>query len=385
MSASHSSELPVPSLWTPRVANALVALLAVAATLLLFEIGVRWFVDLDALGPIQVHDVDLEKRIAFLPGKERSYETPEFHYTIRTNRFGRRDREWTPAELADPRNLLFIGDSFVMGASVEDPSTIPTRLEARAAAHGEPREVFNFGMPATGIPQYVEILEDALGIGVQAHTVLLGIFIGNDFDPATLQPGYPQPAQAAAAAAAPRKQFEMRSKLLDFLKLRVSHSERLVGWVLQLDEWLGIRLYNTTGSHIFLRNPPPDKAESFDRILDSLGTFADICARNGRELYVVVFPNKIQIENRDSLSSSVYDALRPNRQIAEYCASKGLRCYDELPALAEAYEREKHPLYFPTDRHLNEDGTRVAAESLSAWLEGAGALESAPPLRPAAL
>jgi len=355
------------------LANLLLATGSLLLCLLILELGVRLFVDVDGPGPIAVYDVDLSTRIAFLPGRERLYETPEFRYTLKTNRFGRRDREWSDAELADEGNLLFVGDSFVMGASVEDEESIPTRLEAWTKAKGTPREVFNFGMPVTGIPQYVRILEDALRIGVKARTVLIGVFVGNDFEPGLLEP---VDALPPVAAAPPR--FAPHSLLLDVLRRRVSQSSLLVGWMLQLGDWLGVRLYNTNNSYIFLRNPPPDQIETFDRFLDKLREIQEICERHGRDLYIVVFPNKIQVENHESLSTSVYDTERPNRRIAEYCASQGLRCFDQLAVLSDTYAREGRPPYFPVDRHLNQMGNRIAADSIAASLERAHALAPNP-------
>ena len=161
-----------------------------------------------------------------------------------------------------------------------------------------------------------------------------------------------------SAAAGFRRTAELmpHSALLDFLRMRVSHSSRLVGWMLQLDDWLGIRLYNTSSSYIFLRNPPREQTETFERLLAKVGEIHEICVRNGRELYVVVFPNKIQVENHESLSTSVYDAERPNRRIAEYCASLGLRCFDQLAVLSDSFKRDGRPLYFAVDRHLNSSG-----------------------------
>jgi hypothetical protein len=322
---------------------------------------------------IPIYDVDLSTGLSFLPGREHRYETDELRYTVKTNRFGRRDREWSEAELADPRNLLFVGDSFVMGNGVEDEDSIPTQLEARMAQAGTPREVFNFGMPGAGIPHYARILRDAVRIGVSARTVLVGVFLGNDFAPGTLSPILPLASTPAAT-----RSFRPRSALLDLLWVRVSHSPRLVGWMLHLDGFLGIRLYTTSSSYIFLRHPRPEQAEIFRQILDHLRAFDRICRRHGRDAYVVIFPNRIQVENHESLSSSAYDAERPNRLIREYCERHGLRCFDQLTALSDAYARARRPLYFSVDRHLNEFGNRVAAESIATSLERAHALAANP-------
>jgi hypothetical protein len=219
-------------------------------------------------------------------------------------------------------------------------------------------------MGSTGIPQYLQMLEDALRIGVKARTVLVGVFVGNDFQPESLDPLDRLPPVAAAEPG-----FVPQSALVAFLKLRVSHSPLTVGWMLQLGDWLGIRLYDTDNSHIFLRHPQPDQVAVTQRILAKLGEIQEICAHNQRDLAVVIFPNKIQVENHDSLSTKFYDPERPNQVIAEYCRSRGLRCWDQLPILSAAYAREGRPLYFPVDRHLNTEGNRIAAASIADSLE----------------
>jgi hypothetical protein len=356
-----------------RLANVALAAGSLALCLLVAEVGVRWLVDLRKQMPIPVYDVDLSTRLAFLPGRERTYQTDEFRYTLRSNRFGRRDVEWSQPVLEDERGVLFVGDSFVLGAGVEDEESIPTRLEAWTETLGERREVFNFGMAAVGLPHYMLLLEEALQIGVRADTVLLGIFVGNDFEYSALQPLVPEDSLLPVDAVPPR--FAPRSALLDYLRLRVSHSSRFVGWTLTVGDWLGVRLYNTVGSYIFLRSPSPEQVDVFDRILATLGGFQELCRRNQRELYVVIFPNKMQVENHDELENSLYDPELPNRRIVEYCESRGLRCLDQLPVLANAYARERRPLYFPVDRHLNTLGNQTAAQSIFAWLERAQALE----------
>jgi hypothetical protein len=356
-----------------RLADVALAAGSLALCLLVAEVGVRWLVDLRKQMPIPVYDVDLSTRLAFLPGRERTYQTDEFRYTLRTNRFGRRDVEWSQPVLEDKGSVLFVGDSFVLGAGVEDEESIPTRLEGWTETLGERREVFNFGMPAVGLPHYLLLLKEAFRIGVSAETVLLGVFVGNDFEYSSLQPLVPEDPLPPVDAAPPR--FAPRSALFDYLRLRVSHSSRFVGWTLTVGDWFGVRLYNTAGSYLFLRNPSPEQDDVFDRILTSLGEFQELCRRNQRELYVVLFPNKMQVENHDELESSIYDPERPNRRILEYCELRGLRCLDQLPVLANAYAREQRPLYFPVDRHLNSLGTQIAAQSIFAWLDGAHALE----------
>jgi lysophospholipase L1-like esterase len=92
------------------------------------------------------------------------------------------------------------------------------------------------------------------------------------------------------------------------------------------------------------------------------------CDRSGRDLYGVIIPNKIQVENRDELTDWIYDAAKPNRMIGEYCDEIGIPCLDLLPVLSEAYQSHRQNLYFPVDRHLTPAGTAIVAEALADFL-----------------
>ncbi len=359
----------------------LVAIGAIAS-LLVLEIGVRLFVDPQEHAPIAVHDVDPARPIAFLPNRQRVYETSEFRYTVSFNRFGRRDVEWTPQTIADPRNLLMIGDSFVLGSGVDHPDAIPTRLEAELAARGEVREVFNFGMPVGAPPTYLELLRDALDSGFAAETILVGLFVGNDFYDYLL-PGR-QRSTAPAAEPAPRLRWLPRSELARFVRLRVSQSPRLVGLALGLSGMFGISLYDTAGSYVFLRRPTAEQEAVFDAMLGYVGRMQELAEARGRRLLAVIFPNKIQVENQEELTGAVFDAARPNQRILAFCAERGLACIDLLPALRAAWTHRGEPLFYPIDRHMNATGYRIAAEVvgefLGTWAEPAR--PSAGPPRP---
>ena len=115
-----------------------------------------------------------------------------------------------------------VGDSFVMGAGVPKEGTIPNLLEAIFGAKtGKTIEVFNFGIGgAISTPEYKILLEKALRLGISAKTVLVAIFIGNDFNPRNF----------AIRRSSPIKLEFFRIRLIDFVKKRVSESSRLTGF-----------------------------------------------------------------------------------------------------------------------------------------------------------
>jgi len=329
----------------------------------LLEVGTRAVVPPREWPPRVIRQVDPENRAAFLPGAESFYESDEFRFTVRTNRYGRRDVEWSAEAMADPRNIVFIGDSMVFGYGVDREGAVPALLEARLARTGEPREVLDFSMVACSLPTYAELLEEALRLGVAAETVLLGITVGNDFSSDVLDPPGPPLSEA------PPLPWYSHSAFLDYLKRRAEGSPVLVGSALVIGRWLGLTLYDTSGSYIFLRRQTPEQEAVFRRILAITGSIAAKARENGRRLHVVIFPNKIQVENTDELTGAIYDAEKPNRLIREQCEALGLACLDLRPVLSAAYRAGSGPLFFPVDRHHNEKGNGIVAEAIFEFLE----------------
>jgi hypothetical protein len=350
--------------------NAALVAVSLVVALGALELGVRLLVDLKAQQPIGVYDVDPENPLRFLPGAEHTYTSTEFSFTVKLNRFGRRDAEWSTGTIADPRSILLIGDSFVLGNAVEAPDTLPARMELQLAERGDPREVLNFGMPGGSPPNYARLLESAIDEGFRARTVVVAIFVGNDFYPDVLQPLKP-PSQAPA----PGPSRLPASALVAWLKLRVAQSARLMGLVLTAGRWLGISLYDTAGSYIFLRHQTPEQTAFFERVLAEIGRMSDLAARDGRRLYAVVIPNRLQVENGEELTGRIYDASAPHRRIVAWCTAHGIPCLDLLPALVAA-PREGGPLYFPIDRHFTPRGYALAADLIVDFLAARGAVAS---------
>lgn len=343
--------------------NAALAAFSLAAVFGALELAVRGLVDFQAQQPTAVHDVDWDDPVRFLPGSHRTYRTQEFQFTVSFNRYGRRDAEWSAETVADPRGILLIGDSFVLGNAVEEPDTIPAGMEARLAERGDPREVLNFGMPGGAPPHYARLLEAALRDGFGARTIVVALFVGNDFNAEVFEPFQRPPASPDPAPAAPPG-----SALLRWLRLRVAQSARLVGLTLTVARWLGLTVYDSAGSYVFLREQTPEQQHLFARVLAEVGRMQDLAQAHGRHLYVVVIPNKLQVENGEDLTGPIYDAGAPDARILAWCRTRRLPCLDLLPELAAAFTGGSEPLYYPIDRHLTPHGYALAADAILDFL-----------------
>jgi hypothetical protein len=157
-----------------------------------------------------------------------------------------------------------------------------------------------------------------------------------------------------------------------------------VGLALTAGRVLGVSVYDSAGTYIFLRERTPEQEDLFRRIMSHIGRMKERCDVTGRRLFVVIMPNRIQVENRDALTGRIYDAARPNRDIERYCDELRIPCLDLLPVLNEAHERDGEALFYVADRHLNVHGSRRAAEAIARFLmaEGVPAAARGGALRP---
>ena len=76
--------------------------------------------------------------------------------TMHLNLYGFRDAQWDVLHKR-ARRILFVGDSFVEGFMAADDETIPAVFARRARAAGQAVEVFNLGIGATGLSDYMKI------------------------------------------------------------------------------------------------------------------------------------------------------------------------------------------------------------------------------------
>src|SRR5262245_39553087 len=105
--------------WLPNVALVFFSLLVFFG---IAEVATRMLWKQEAHGLYQV----LPDQMHLTSNTEASYKSSEFEFKVTSNRFGRRDWEWTDAVMKDPGNIVFVGDSFVLGYGVNDPDTVPT-------------------------------------------------------------------------------------------------------------------------------------------------------------------------------------------------------------------------------------------------------------------
>ena len=94
------------------------------------------------------------------------------------NLYGFRDGPWD-VRAKRARRIVFVGDSFVEGFMAAEDETIPAVFARRARAAGQAVEVMNLGIGATGLSEYLKLIQDAVPALSPDEVVL--VFYANDF------------------------------------------------------------------------------------------------------------------------------------------------------------------------------------------------------------
>ncbi|GAB6041437.1 alginate O-acetyltransferase AlgX-related protein [Endothiovibrio diazotrophicus] len=340
-------------------------LLSLLVALLLVELTL-WAIDYREARPHPVYNVDRRDPTRLLPHSTDRYHSGEFDFTLRANRFGRRDREWSAEAMADPENILAIGDSFIMGYGVEQGASIPGRMEALAAKRGEPLEVFNFGIAGeTALPEYRHLFEQAVALGIASRRVVVALFLGNDFNPRRpRQPPAGAPGERAETTSGRWMRRLRNTRSYRLVRHLIATSPPLVDLTLRLGEALDLPTFDGRSAPVFLRRYSAQQQAFIERQLRLMERLDALARHRGRQLTFVVIPNKIQVENARALDNAHYQPDRPNRLIRAHCARHRLRCLDLTPALREIWRRDGKPLYYPVDRHFTPRGNDLAARHI---------------------
>jgi hypothetical protein len=154
---------------------------SVALTLVAVEVGLRW------LRPIPF---SIERNMYYEPDpytgyRIKPYSKGQFAGGIPAvaNRHGHRSDEIAVVKGPGVFRILVLGDSFTMGASVEQAETYASVLQRLLNADAKLRyEVINAGVGGWSPLQYAQYYEH-YGPELEPDLVLVGFFVGNDLKP----------------------------------------------------------------------------------------------------------------------------------------------------------------------------------------------------------
>lgn len=303
--------------------------------------------------------------------------------------------------------VLSMGDSVTAGYRVGQHETFSYLLERWLGGQGDFKKaevmVSCVEDPVKGL-YYLKLY----GRGFNPHILLLGITLGNDITQAymgldpegtfilrmdekkvdiTKNEGFDKESilkriasyevPAECLKKGPRNKAPSHGGLLGksaLLRLARAWAERDGPQAIAsyYGEYERPRLFDgTSGLGFFLKNPPGEVKEAYERLFETLAAYESFCRLRGIGLVVVLFPQRFQVEpggwemtrKAYGLHERCFDLMLPNKIIGEFAKRNGIPLIDPTEAMADEYGGAG--LFLPKgDMHPNGKGHRALFEGI---------------------
>jgi hypothetical protein len=307
------------------------------------------------------------------------YETPFTRrlatdlYGYSPNSLGYNDDEFTIAKRPGIRRIAAIGDSFFV-APVPRPQGVIARLEQLLAESAANAEVYNFGILASNLDDYLIMLQDQ-ALVFQPDLVLLGIYVGNDLRISKVKTTFNYHSFALDRALGDIAHrvaalwIEHTGGFRDVTREPAAMPD-LDAPVTTRENYLGDIRREIA---LFQKSPTSETQRAWFDSLATLGRIVDACRGHGVELAVVVQPSHPQVSHAileegargGGIDPDALDVTIPQRRLAAFFAERGVPTLDLLPAFERATrDRDPDDFYLKNDPHWSVAGNDVAARAL---------------------
>lgn len=387
--------------------NLLLGLLSVGLTLLVVEVGLRWF----APPPYPVetgrfyacHD---QLGWTGKPNFAGTIEGSGFEQWVEFNSLGLHDTDHSPAKPPATFRLLMLGDSYVQAVQVAEAETAHQLLEDNLNGQFEtPQfEVISGGVINWGTNQQLLFYRN-YGRHYHPDLVLLMFFIGNDFQdnlpgnlltvqgfncyapyfaycetglnptPLNYAPGVSQLADNCSTLRRiminPMGKIYQNWRLYQQLEpLIIAHQPR---------QRFG-RAYPTSFSALYLPNDEAELDLAWQITLATISRLQQEVTAEGHQFAVALIspgmvvrllllsPAERERFWRDNPDFAAAQADQPNRRLADFLNQHQIPFLDLTPGMVEHWADHAEPLYLLEDGHWTAAGNRLAANLLTNWL-----------------
>lgn len=387
-----------PGRRTRWLSKTLLVAMSVAAGLLLAEGGLR-------IARFQTGG--LYRRADLVTGSSlrpnaRAVNAREGYGIIRINSQGLRDHETTPIKPSSVFRVIMLGDSYLEAAQVDLDASVSKVLERMLRKEGQ-FEVLNFGVSGYGTTQeYLQLKE--YGFKFSPDLVLLCLTLGNDVrnNSKTLNatPSLPY------FNLNPEGELVLDDSFLSDPKFKsVLARDRTLWWrglewgcdhsrVLSLlvDIVRGYRAEDGAAETRRIRagdigaldpafqgdwmiydpSPKGEWTAAWQVTEKIILKIADLCRERRTDFGVVLVSNSVQVSERSRKEflekHPDLDLAYPNHRMLRLCEEHGIACVDLVPPLLAFHRATARYVHGfgsnPGSGHWNEDGHRVAAESI---------------------
>lgn len=278
---------------------------------------------------------------------------------FRTNALGHRGPPIGP-KAPDEFRILVLGDSVTLSAYTDQSETYPAVLEQLLRTGGRNVRVINAGVAGASLREELLILNET-GLIVDPDVVLVGLFL-ND---ATRSRMFIIPEGLARYSAIARRLAQNWSENRAREENREEY-ERLSGRPYPEAEFAEGAW--RTDSAAFERRIAENATDwggawfgwAWNEMRPDLDIMRALAREHGFELVVALLPATIQWE-------AEYLDDRPQRFFRDLMGEMKIEHLDLLPALREAYQRDRRPLAYD-HAHLRPAGNRIVADVLAGFV-----------------
>lgn len=274
---------------------------------------------------------------------------------LETNSFGFRGPELKRD--AFPR-ILFIGDSITLADSVDDQATFVRQTEALLRRRYPNAETINAGVGASGIRDYLRLIEEAAPI--DSDMAVIGLYL-NDFksSPVFFPMELPFLLRRSWAASYFNLLLSMRLRPPDIHKDDSLFLSNLSLLSLQAEQNLN---HSDSGASKEIREQILNSihdwggswtSDSWKIISSKMKEIQSVLSRSKTQSLYLLFPVRYQVEENNIVNF-------PQRAFQSICHTLSLECVDLLPLFREEYRRGTQ-LFFD-HCHLTEAGNEVTAK-----------------------
>ena len=295
----------------------------------------------------------------------------DYGHGLRGNRLGYPGQDFDEAKNPSNIRIAALGDSFAVGPAVAFEDNYLTRLQSGSL----PIEVLNFGVSGAGPREYRSILNRDVW-RFHPDFVLVSIFVGNDVTETLATPRHLHPDGHALWVLAKRGcriLAENRRRGTD-----AAGVDRLTAGRLSEQTFGDIEARRLA---VCSRSQVQALDKKWQRTFDDLQGIVKDCRSEHVPVAFVLIPDEFQV-NAEVLASAMslggYDAAdidleMPQRKLSAFLEELKTPCLDLLPAFSGAPET-----YASRNTHWNARGNHLAAEQITAWLQGLKELKLSP-------
>jgi lysophospholipase L1-like esterase len=311
----------------------------------------------------------------YVPGSHDRVERLEFRQPVQVNNVGFIDDDFSLSPPSNVTRIAAIGDSVTAGMQVGRGYSYPDVLESELNESGQaacPCEVLNFGVDGMGTFEQAYIFEE-FALDYQPDIVILAYVSSDLVDAAypTIRRDvyrnyiiyYRDDAERVRAMGQVDDVLSGGGAALRF-SLRYSYILRAL-----YNSWLDRQ--GTPEPNLLINKNKPDDIigtvtleEAEAQIIEDIEGMHRACQEAGCELVVVALPSK---------EETAGDIEVEYLSVLEAVSERGIHTFSLLEPIREHTDQWEN-LYWQRDSHFNQDGYRLVAEEILAYLQREGLL-----------